>query len=300
MSWIVPALIAPLVFTTINFTDKFVIERAVRDTRAMPIYSGIVTFFWGVVFWLATGTPVFDPQTTLLLLGQGVLLTFGAALYFRALGTEATSSVIILLQTTPVIVLALSFVFLGATISEEEALGFVLILSAAIGISIVQSPQGGGFKLSPAFFMISIGNTMVAVALVLAKFNVDNLPVPQVLAYQNMSFGLGALILCLLPGFRHAFLDSLRNVPRRVLGVIGYNESLFTLVQLVKLIAFALGGPVALVSVLESTQIFFGVFFGWALTLIAPKTFQEDIRARTLLRKGAMTLMLFTGIGLLA
>ncbi|MEO1645064.1 MAG: hypothetical protein AAFR67_07740, partial [Chloroflexota bacterium] len=72
-------------------------------------------------------------------------------------------------------------------------------------------------------------------------------------------------------------------------------ESIFILRQIFLLQALTLG-PVAIVSVIGSLNVFFAVILGWVLTLWRPSVFKEDIRRQTLTRKFIWAAVAFVGI----
>ena len=59
-------------------------------------------------------------------------------------------------------------------------------------------------------------------------------------------------------------------------------------------------GPVALISVVSSINVFFAILFGWILTLIAPAVFKEGISRDELLHKAVWAIVLFVGIVLVS
>lgn len=99
----------------------------------------------------------------------------------------------------------------------------------------------------------------------------------------------------LVPSLRRSFHVSLKSLRPRGLAFIGINEMLYVTAKLIGFIAITLG-PVALVSVIGSTQVFFGILYGWILTTLLPGIFREDISRANLIRKGALALVLFAGI----
>jgi drug/metabolite transporter (DMT)-like permease len=293
-SWIFFALLSPLMFTGINFIDKYIVEREVPDTRAMPIYSSIMAFIAGTVLWVITGFPVLPADMVFILMVTGAMTLFGAALYFNAMGMEEASRIIVLIQMQPVFVLVLSILFLNETITPEQFVGFVLILGAAVAISL--NREGGGFKLSRAFFLILLCDVIWSSSVVLFKAIVTETSFNDVLAYESWGLAVGGIILYVLfPNIRRAFHHSISNISRRGLGVLFVGETLFLIAKLINFLAVSLG-PVALVSVLGSTQVFFGVLLGAVLTTFAPAVFQEDISRRNLTRKAVLALVLFGGI----
>jgi drug/metabolite transporter (DMT)-like permease len=294
MSWLFYALLSPLIFTIVNFIDKFILEHQVKDTRAMPVYAAIMAFITGCVLFVLTGFPTLPLNDTIIVMITGAMTSVGAALYFNALVRDEVSKIVVLIQMQPVIVLVLSLLFLNETISVQQLIGFMLILGAAVAISI--NREGGGFRLSTAFFLILVCDLLWAGSIVLFKFVSGENSFGALLPYESWGLALGGLGLYLfVPFIRRAFNQNIRTVSRRALALVAMNETIFVVAKLTTLAAIALG-PVALVSVLGSTQVFFGVALGAILTRLAPTKFKEDISRRSLTRKAFFALVMFGGI----
>ena len=295
MNWLLFAILSPAIYTVVIFIDKYIVEREVPDYRGMVIFSALMGLLAGTLFWVLGGFPLLSARNTLLILVTGMLTVWSAALYFTAIMTEASSNVIVLFQITPVMVLVLSFVFLRETLFPKQLLGFVLILVAAVGVSLRQA-GGGRIRLSRAFFLILVVDLMTAAAFVLFKFVSGEQTFSALIAYESWGIALGGLLLYLaVPTIRHAFNYDITHMRRRGMGAIFANEGMFVIGKLFAFLAVSLGSA-SLVSVLQSTQVFFGIFVGWVLTLAAPAVFQEDITRRGLARKGLLAGVMFTGL----
>jgi drug/metabolite transporter (DMT)-like permease len=298
MSWIVFALVAPLIFTVVNFIDKLIIEKQVHDPLAMPGFVMLTSFVSGSVLWLLTGSPLLPLGDALLVMFTGALTAVGAAIYFNALSLEETSRIIFFIQLQPVITLVFSYLFLDESISAVQLVGFVLILSGVLALALKDDLRR--FSPSRAFWMIVLVDLIWVSSVILFKLVVKSLAFMEVLSYESWGLALGSLLIYLLvPRVRRAFNHTARTVPRRVFGIIFANEFIFVVAKLIGFVAIALG-PVALVAVLGGTQVFFGIILGWALTFLAPSAFKEDISRRTLLRKGGLAVVLVAGIGLIS
>jgi len=294
MRWLVCALLAPLVFSIVNFGDKYIIERHIRDAWAMPIYSGMIAFLTGCVLFVLTGFPALPLRDAVLVIVTGAMTSLGAALYFYAIGRDEASKIIVLIQMQPVMVLVLALIFLNETISAQQFLGFVLILGAAVAVSLNRGE--GRFGLSASFWIILLVDLIWSSSVVLFKFVAVENDFAALLPYESWGLAFGDVGLYLfVPSIRRAFHENLRIVSRQALGFLMVNESIFVVAKLLTLTAVALG-PVALVSVLGSTQVFFGVLLGAILTSFAPAIFKEDISRQNLARKAALALLMFGGI----
>ncbi|MBI1279183.1 MAG: EamA family transporter [Anaerolineaceae bacterium] len=294
MSWLFYALLAPLVFTVVNFIDKLILEKHVHNPFSMPPYIAIMAFISGCLLFVVTGFPFPPLHDVAIVVFTGVLVSVGALLYYQALSMEETSKVIVLIQIQPVMVLILSFLLLHETISSLQFVGFVLILGAAIALSVKRGM--GGIQFSNVFWMLLIVNFIWSLSVVLFKFVASGDHFEQFLAYESWGFALGGLLIFLfVRSVRNAFRENLRTIPKQALATIAVNETIFLGAKLLTLAAVALG-PTALVSVLGGTQVFFGIVAGWILTVFVPAIYKEQIGRNDLIRKGAIALILFAGI----
>lgn len=294
MNWILPALIAPAVYTVVNFIDKYIVSKEVRDYRGMPIYGTIMGFFIGTIFWIVTGFPLLSFRDALIVLTTGAFTIWAAALYFKAISTDDASKIILLFQMTPIMTLVLALMFLKETISSQQYIGFFLILLAVIGISIEKIE--GKFKLSSTFLLILIVDLMWAISAVLIKFAINANSFSKILSFESWGIGLGGLILYLFfPNIRNAFNESIRTVRKRALGIMFANEGIFVLGKSITFFAYSIG-PAALVSIVGSTQVFFGILYGLLLTLVVPHLIKEDLSKDSLPKKIIAAGILFAGL----
>jgi drug/metabolite transporter (DMT)-like permease len=297
MSWVVYALVGPLVLTVVNFIDKLILEKEIRDPRCMPAYLALTSLVSAIVLWLVTGMPTLPLPDMLRTMLSGVLTTTAALFYFLALAREDTSNIIILINTQPVLVLTLAFIVLGERITAGQLAGFALVLLAALALTAHR--KLGTIRPSATLGLMMLSNLFNAGAVVVFKQVSESYPFERIIAFETLGFAAGGLVVYLLiPSIRRAFHASLRTVSRRAVLMVGVNESIYVVAKICIYLAISLG-PVALVSVLGSSQIFFGIMAGWLLTVLAPAIYREPISHADLLRKGALSLVLFGGVYLI-
>lgn len=296
-NWLYLALLAPAVYTVVNFVDKYVVEHKVKDYRGMPIYGSIVGLVVGTLFWIAVGFPFLPLFDAVLVISTGVLTLFGYALYFNALSKSQTSYVIGLFQLIPLITLALSFIFLSERINGSQFVGFLMVLLTVLSLSINKEKKK--FKFDSAFYLVLISDVFFAFANIILKFAITADSFTKIFSYESWGIALGGLILWLVfPTVRKAFLKTTKTVGTKVLGIMFLNEFIFIISKVITFLAIALG-PVALVSVLGGTQVFYGILYGFILTIVAPKIFHEDISKGGLTKKIILMSLMFAGIWLI-
>lgn len=297
MNWVFFAVLSPAVYSVVNFVDKYILSKQIKDYRGISLFAAIMAMIFGTTFWLLFGMPPLSASDSLLIILSGVLTFFAQVLYFKALSSEETSKIIILYQMGPILVLVLSLLFLKEVITATQFAGFFLIMLASIGVSL----QGTKTKLqlSKSFFLILLNQFLWSLAGVLFKFVVDQNSFVKVVAYESWGIALGGLLLFMLvKNIRDPFLRTFNTLRKGAIFFVFLNEGIFIIARLLTFLALSLG-PLSLVSVIGSTGVFFGIIFGTVLTLLAPKVFTEDISKSGLSKKIGFALLAFIGIYLI-
>jgi uncharacterized membrane protein len=294
MSWLLLALLAPALDTIVNFVDKYLVEHKLKDSRSVPVYSGLAALIFGTAVWLLAGAPFLSGRNAIILIVSGMVFMWGIALYFHALAKSQTSYIIALLQTVPIFILILSVILLDEPLTALQLVGFVLVLGAALGMSVDKLERR--IKLTNAFYQIMAANLLIAISAVLIEYTVNLEGFIPILAYESWGFALGSAALFLaFKRVRRAFLQGFRQVGASTLAVMFLNDSLAAISQAVTFLAITLG-PVALIGVLSGTQVFYGILYGGVLTLLFPKIFKEDIAKKDIARNVALSVVLFIGV----
>ena len=294
MTWVAFALLGPFIFTIVNYIDRVVVERYIRDPLAMPVYVAIASLIAGLILWVLNGFPILATNDFLIIMLAGISNAVAASFYFRAIVMDDTSKDVILMQMSPVAVLILSFIVLDYQILPIQFVGFLLVLGAALALSVTTGAAtiGQRIQLSRALWFVLGLVLFSAISNVLFKFVVDGSSFGRIVPYE--SFGMAFFV----PTIRQAFNNNLRSIPRSALVAVSASETVYIIAKLTVLTAISLG-PVALVSVLSGTQVFYAILLGWLLTKLLPRLYNENIARGHILRKIFWALVLFVGVGLI-
>ncbi|MGB5034880.1 MAG: EamA family transporter [Microgenomates group bacterium] len=295
MNWLFFALLGPAIYVIINFIDKYIISRKIKDYSAMPIFGSITGFVIGLLFWAFSNYPILQPFDALILILSGVFTIWGTVFYFKALSSEEASNVVLFFQAIPLMVLVLSIIFLHESLTTVQGFGFLIILAATT--YALKKTGGARFRLNKALILVLIADAFWAVAAVLVTLAINANSFTEILSYESWGIGVGGLILYLFfPKKRRAFHKTVQTAGLKIIFIVFVNEVVFVIAKSVTYYAYSLG-PTAQVSVLGGTQVLFGVLYGWFLTKKFPKIFKEDIRRSTLIKK--FILAIFTVFGIL-
>lgn len=295
MSWLLVAILSPLIYTLTNFVDKYLLANKVRDYNSLPIYTASVSFLFGVLWWIVVGFPNLGWQESGLLILTGIITMFSAVLYFQALSIQETSIVIFLFQLTPVMSWVLAYLLLGESISGRQLSGFLIILVS----TLVMVWPDDKWQLPTGFWLIMAVNFLYAISGIMMKFVSETNSFSQVVGYESLGIGIGGILIFIgIPKIRRAFLTTRKEMVKNALPVVVVNEVLFILAKSLGYFAFMIG-PVALVSVVANIQVFFGIILGYSLTRLFPKLFNERVDKKFLRQKIYSAAILFVGLYLL-
>ena len=298
MSWLQYAIFAQLIYTIVVFIDKYIVSKEVKDYQGLPIFTTFIGFVAGFLFWIFTGFPTLSTSDALIVLGTGILTIWGTYFYFKAISSDESSTVIILMQMIPVVVLILAFIFLNEKLTLFQFLGFLLILVSTTAISLEKTAVK--IKLSHTFMDMIIVDIFWAGAAVLIKFAVETNSFSKILPYESWGIGIGGVFLYIfLSKVRRSFHKTLKIIRFRALVIMLSNEVLYIVAKSLTYFAYFLG-PVTLVSIISGTQVIFGIIFGVLLTIFLPEFFIEDINTGTIVKKSIFAIIALSGIVLIS
>ncbi len=287
------AIASGAIFGITNYIDKFLLEKHNISPVVITVYSGLFAFITGLFILLITGFYPIDLKTLLILLGSGFLTAIYLLPYYKALTLDETSLVVPLLQTYPVFVLILGFIILGETLSYRQYLGSFLMIFAGVLLTI-KTIKGKIFKLRKSFFYIMLSAFLFALAQVLYKFGVSEIPFWNTLPYEGFGIAIGALAIFSFKKNKALFKKETKKLKRQAFLFIGINEAIYILARYTGYFAISLLS-VSLVSVLAGFQPLFTLIYGIILSLWFPHIVKEVITKKTLGLKLVSILMIIVG-----
>lgn len=298
MSWLFLALLAPFIYAINVFLDKYIISTKISDYRSLPIFGVFLALPIFIILGFNGGFWSVSLKDALLVVITGVFTILAFALYLEALIKEDTSIVIILMQLTPALVLILSYLILGEMINYKQLLGFIFLFTSSILISLKK--EKSSLKLSKGLIYILLADILWSIPYILIKFASGSMSFANLVTYESGGVVIGgALLLIFVYPIKQAFIKTIKKIKKPVLAMILFNESLFLGGKIITYLAITLG-PAVLVSVVGSTQVFFGILFGIILTLTFPKVFKENLSKVGLTKKASLGLLVLMGVILIS
>src|SRR5450631_2136463 len=136
MFWLVPALIAPLLWGASNLVDEHLVNRAERDPFTLSIVAGVFGSL-PAIFVFMTGRWVWCGWET-----AGVALAGGAlgivvyVPYFLALRIASPSVVVLMWNLSPVVIVGIAHFTVGERLGTFEYLAVGLLVASSALASV--------------------------------------------------------------------------------------------------------------------------------------------------------------------
>lgn len=298
MSWIFYALLTPILFSFTNVTEKYLIEKRIKNPIFLSIIYGLFYFVVAFVLFIFHGFIFLPTKETILIISSGIFLDFYLVPYFKALAIEETSRVIPLFQIIPVFALILSFIFLGEVISIKQFVGLCIVLIASFVIS-AEKLDFSILKPRKSFWYMMFSSLLYTIAAILFKFTVIHVNFLTTFEYQSIGTGIGGILLLLYKPYKNAFTREVKIIPKHLYLIISGLNLIGIIGELATSYAYFLA-PVALVTVVGGTQPLFVLLLTVLLSYFFPSFLKEDIRKETIGFKLITIIAIGVGIILIA
>jgi len=288
-------MVAPALYATSNFIDKFLIEKHIKNPVVLTILGGFVALPFSLVILTLRNFPDLRLDQTVLIILAGVFMELALLPYYKSISLDDVSRVVPVFQLIPVFVLIMSFLFLGERLTTSQFMGFWLIVAGAYIVSINNFGKGM-FNLRRSFGWIILASVLWAVPSVIFKFVATEQGFWDTLAYEFLGATIGALILFFIPSFRKSFFSEAKAARSFVWGVLISNETIYLIGRLIGFYAIAIAPAVSLVSALSGFMPFFSLIYGIILSVWFPHIVKEDVRKSTLSVKFVAIILIFIGV----
>src|SRR3989338_9216475 len=120
--WIVFAVLAPILWGVSNVIDVGVRRHYVKSDTAMMWFLAITRLPIIIVFLILFGIEVPSYKDVIFMLVGGIIWISPFFMYYKAIEFEEPSRVVLLMQMTPIFIMAIAFFMLGEvlTLRSEE------------------------------------------------------------------------------------------------------------------------------------------------------------------------------------
>lgn len=273
MSWVLLALLAPLIYAIITLIDNNLLSYVYRSPIFGAAISGIFGVIPAVIFIIVADIGKVPISLALLSIGTGLLTVIGYYLYFEGLSKASPSVVAALMCLSPAIIPFVAYFVVNERLSLASILGFSIVIIGAVCYSMVEVKELRLSKaLVPALFagfsfdLVAIGNKYIY-----TKTDFLN-------AYFYYAIGLALAGFILTIFFNQADKQIISKLLRRRYILL---LALLVIVEILSLIAgFVINkaiseGPLSVVVAIENTTPIFILLITITLFKITPHFFLE-------------------------
>jgi len=293
MTWILLALLAPLLWAGSNIFDKYALDKVSRGNYDFLFFGTIGSFIIVALTSLVFGLETIG-LVALIPIAAGFCLQYSYLFYSYALQREDASYVVPLYITYSIVVLIFSPLF-GETITTLQLVSFAIVFLGALVLSMekislqIFKYRKGALLMVPAILFISFYVLLVNESLKVLSF-VDTF------IYDMTGFCLAALSLMLVPRWRNEIIEGIKvaNIRKYILFLI--NDTLDMSGHLVYKFALLVAPSASLVAVLGGIQPFYVLAIGALFTIFLPKIVKENITRDEIIQKVIGATIIVMGI----
>jgi drug/metabolite transporter (DMT)-like permease len=209
MIWFFIALGATFLWAFANIVDEFLVKKystGIHGSGGLVLFTSFMAVAMAILIGIfARGIFQIPIADKLLLILTGGLTIGWMILYLYTLEIEDVSAVVPWFLTVPIFGYFLGYIFLGETLTSNQQIGSLIVISGMALILIDFSGQKKKFKWKPALYML-IACFMIAISGVIFKYvTVENLFwISSFWGYAGLGI-LGIIMYFLIPTYRHQF-----------------------------------------------------------------------------------------------
>lgn len=294
------AIVPPFLYALTNHIDNILLEKYFKE-------GGVGTLMLFSAFLAAIALPIlFFMDPTVLevsvehrwyLAAIGLTNTILLWAYLKALFIDEPTVVITYYQLVPVIALVLSYIVLGETISQNQSLAMLLIISGALVLTYSDNGHGKmEFRWATAGYMVIASFCWALESTIFKLVALEENPTRSFFWEHVSLLTIGFLMFAFIKKYRQSFLKALKFNSAPILGLNIFNESLYISGNYVAALVVVLI-PVSLTLLMNSFQPLFVLVIGIILTFLFPKLKVEHVNSRNIPQK--LIAIALTGIGVL-
>lgn len=292
-SWIYFSIIAQGIWAITSLIDKFVISKGyIKNPVVYIVLNGAMNVL--LVFLLPfIGIEPLEFPDFLIALFAGIMLSAAVTVYYKAVHYEEISRIKIIFQMEPILVLLLSFMFLGEILTKNHALGFSFLFIAGVIVSYKNGKQT--FKISKAFYYCLIAMIFAALYIIAAKHTLSVTSFWSAFMWLRVTSST-ALFVLFSKSIRSQFMETFKNMKNNIKGllvfkmIVDFSAFVFAYYALFK-------GPASLVVALElAAAPLFTFALALFITIYFPKIIKEKIDKKSILTKLLALVFIVIGI----
>lgn len=275
------AVIAAVFYAMTNHIDKYMVSKVSKnaDYRALVLIStGIAGIAMTIIYLFVCNFQLaFDWQSILILFGNSILYAITLIFWFKAIGREDATVVVIMFQLIPVFSLLLSPILLrDQTISLVQLIGGIIITLAAIFITYEPDKKKFSKKKLGTLALMTATSLGYTIWFILERYVNQNHDFNQTTLWSNITLSIvGILIFIFIKSYRKSFRTLMKHNALQVLSLNLFNEFFNSFGGVISTYAGTMTS-IALVSfITQGVQPFAVMILGILLAKIFPKIHKE-------------------------
>ncbi|HOZ56527.1 MAG: EamA-like transporter family protein [Parcubacteria group bacterium ADurb.Bin316] len=319
--WLFVTIFAYFINAGVYVADKFILSKRIHSSITYAFFVGIWSIFNFVIL-------IFDPwvptwSELIWDVSAGLIFLFTLVFWYKALHqSEATRVVPIVGALVPIFSCALSFTFLGESLTERQFLAFVILVVGGVLISIKHT-KFYAIKMAAERFKIVFGNLLgsihaeyhpmqrllvnstisaffFAVYYVLIKYIYMSQPFIGSFVWSRLGTFIGVLLILFIPNWRESIIEHQKGqkTPKNLIFFFG--------VRLLAALAFIMLnwaislGHVALINSLQGVQYAFLMLMVLFISTRYPSLLEEELGGGVIIQKSLGATLVCVGLYMLA
>ena len=279
-------IVAAFLWAITNHIDKFLVNGIDESASSIETLLMFSTLVAGLVFspiWLiiCNFNVSLSMSSLIVVFLASFIFLMATYVYFKALDTNDTTIIVIMFQMIPVFSFILALIFFDEMLTFNQIIGSIIIIVAAIIISIDFNNKESKFNLK-ALILMTLSSLLYSVYYILFDFAIRHDNYNAVAFWYQIGFLIMGIVLFCIKRFRNNFINAIKNNGKKYFSLNALNELL------------ALG--LALANASTGLQCMFVFILGILGTKFLPKYFNEDLNKKTIIQKTICIILSIIGL----
>lgn len=285
---VIITLLASFLWASGNHIDKYLLCKIDSSTTGIKTLMVFSTFIAGLILspiWLIMNK--FQVQISI----SALLVTFLATasyvlstyFYFKALEKNDASIIVVLFQLVPVFSYIFGVIFFNESLSVNQIIGGLIIISSAIIISFDFNKKSNKNKLV-ALILVTLSSILSSLYYILYEVAMRKSSYNSVTFWYQVGLLFIGTMFIFTKNYREPFVNMIKRNGKKFISINVINEGINLIAQF--MVNFAnLTLPIALVNVLNGFQGTFVFIIGVVGMVFFPKIFSEELNRKIVIQK---------------
>ncbi len=292
-------IVAAFLWAITNHIDKFLVNGIDESASSIETLLMFSTLVAGLVFspiWLiiCNFNVSLSMSSLIVVFLASFIFLMATYVYFKALDTNDTTIIVIMFQMIPVFSFILALIFFDEMLTFNQILGSIIIIVAAIIISIDFNNKESKFNLK-ALILMTLSSFLYSVYYILFDFAIRHDNYNVVAFWYQIGFLIMGIVLFCIKRFRNNFINAIKNNGKKYFSLNALNELLALGANLLENYA-NVTIPLALANASTGLQCMFVFILGILGTKLLPKYFNEDLNKKTIIQKTICIIVSIVGL----